>query len=176
MTQHKQRLTENCLTTGMKSQACITTAFTVVPMFGQRRGHHTRPLLEHCSMQQTSLPAATANECLRNHFNADGNTKFRSLLRQKKAMTRAVLQNPSARVGWLLAGIIDRALHPWGHVLPLTVGLVTTITQTLGQTRPYHTTTTTILPPLPVNRLCLCSHQASSCASLLPWGSLLPLF
>ena len=35
---------------------------------------------------------------------------------------------------------------------------------------------TMMLPPLPVNRLCLCSHQASSCARLLPWGSLLPLY
>ena len=38
-------------------------------------------------------------------------------------MTRAVLPNPSARAEWLLAGIIDRALHHWGHVLPLDGGL-----------------------------------------------------
>ena len=40
-----------------------------------------------------------------------------ALLRRRAAMTRAVLPNPSARAEWLLAGIIDRALHHWGHVL-----------------------------------------------------------
>ena len=37
-------------------------------------------------------------------------------------MTRAVLPNPSARAEWLFAGIIDGALHHWGHVLPLDDG------------------------------------------------------
>ena len=37
-------------------------------------------------------------------------------------MTRAVLPNPSARAEWLLAGIIGRALHRWGRVLPLAGG------------------------------------------------------
>ena len=44
-------------------------------------------------------------------------------LRRRAAMTRAVLPNPSARAEWLLAGISDRALHHWGHVLPLDGGL-----------------------------------------------------
>ena len=39
-------------------------------------------------------------------------------------MTRAVLPNPSAWAEWLLAGIVDRALHQWGHVLPLDGGFV----------------------------------------------------
>ena len=34
-----------------------------------------------------------------------------ALLRRSAAMTRAVLPNPSTRTEWLLAGIIDRALH-----------------------------------------------------------------
>ena len=38
-------------------------------------------------------------------------------------MARAVLPNPSARAEWLFAGIIDRALHHWGHVPLLTVDL-----------------------------------------------------
>ena len=38
-------------------------------------------------------------------------------------MTRAVLPNPSARAEWLVAGIIDGALHHWGHVPPLDGGL-----------------------------------------------------
>ena len=38
-------------------------------------------------------------------------------------MTRAVLPNPSARVEWLFGGIIDGALHHWGHVLPLDGGI-----------------------------------------------------
>ena len=31
-------------------------------------------------------------------------------------MAHAVLPNSSAREEWLFAGIIDRALHHWGHV------------------------------------------------------------
>ena len=31
-------------------------------------------------------------------------------------MARTVPPNPSARAEWLFAGIIDRALHHWGHV------------------------------------------------------------
>ena len=42
-----------------------------------------------------------------------------ALLRRRAAMTRAVLPNPSARAEWLFAGIIDRALHHWDHVLTL---------------------------------------------------------
>ena len=38
-------------------------------------------------------------------------------------MARAVLPNPSARAEWLFAGIIDRALHHWGHVPALDGGL-----------------------------------------------------
>ena len=37
-------------------------------------------------------------------------------------MARAVLPNPSALAEWLLAGVIDRALHHWGHVSPLDSG------------------------------------------------------
>ena len=37
-------------------------------------------------------------------------------------MARAVLPNPLARAEWLFAGIIDGALHHWGHVLPLDGG------------------------------------------------------
>ena len=37
-------------------------------------------------------------------------------------MAGAVLPNPSARAEWLFAGIIDRALHRWGHVLALDGG------------------------------------------------------
>ena len=39
-----------------------------------------------------------------------------ALLRQRAAMARAVLRNPSARAEWLLAGVIDWALHRWGRV------------------------------------------------------------
>ena len=76
-------------------------------------------------------------------------------------MTRAVLPNPSARAEWLLAGIIDRALHHWGHVSPLDGGI--------GE-RDHADSET----PSPVNRQHLCSHQASSYPLLL--GNLLPLF
>ena len=39
-----------------------------------------------------------------------------ALLRRRAVTARAVLPNPSARVGWLFTGIIDRASHHWGHV------------------------------------------------------------
>ena len=39
-----------------------------------------------------------------------------ALLQRRAAMARAVLPNPAARAEWLFAGIIDRALHHWGHV------------------------------------------------------------
>ena len=45
-----------------------------------------------------------------------------ALPRRRAAMTRAVLPNPWARAEWLLAGIIDRVLHHWGHVPPLDGG------------------------------------------------------
>ena len=45
-----------------------------------------------------------------------------ALLQRRAAMARAVLPNPSARVEWLFAGIIDRALHHWGHVPALDGG------------------------------------------------------
>ena len=45
-----------------------------------------------------------------------------ALLRRRAAVTWAVLPNPSARTEWLLACIIDRALHRWGHVPPLDGG------------------------------------------------------
>ena len=45
-----------------------------------------------------------------------------ALLRRRAAMARAVLPNSSARAVWLFAGIIDRALHHWGHVPALDGG------------------------------------------------------
>ena len=37
-------------------------------------------------------------------------------------MARALLPYPSARAGWLFAGIIDRAMHQWRHVVALDGG------------------------------------------------------
>ena len=74
-----------------------------------------------------------------------------ALIRRRAAMTRAVVPNSSTRADWLLAGIIDRALHHWGHVPLLTVELETTTTQTPRLTQPYQITTMTS-PPSPVNR------------------------
>ena len=37
-------------------------------------------------------------------------------------MARAVLPNLSSRAEWLFAGIVDGALHHWGHVPPLDGG------------------------------------------------------
>ena len=72
------------------------------------------------------------------------------------------LPNPSARAEWLLAGIIDRALHQWRHVPALDGGLATTTSTTLRLTQPYLTTTMT-LSPWRAARMNLCSHQVSSC-------------
>ena len=48
--------------------------------------------------------------------------RSKSLSYDGAAMARAVLPNPSARAEWILAGIIDRALHHFGHVRPLDGG------------------------------------------------------
>ena len=45
-----------------------------------------------------------------------------ALLRGRAGMARAVLPNPSVLAEWLFAGIIDRALHHWGHVPTLDGG------------------------------------------------------
>ena len=89
-----------------------------------------------------------------------------ALLRQRAAMTRPVLPNLSARAEWLFAGIIDGALHHWGHAL------ATTTMQTPRLTQPYQMTTKTSPPSM--NRPHLCSHQDSSCPLLPSRGSLLP--
>ena len=68
--------------------------------------------------------------------------------------------NPSARAEWLFAGIIDRALHHWGHVPLLTVDPVTKSLPTLRLTQRYPTTTSPLSPAI---RLSLCSHQVSNC-------------
>ena len=49
-----------------------------------------------------------------------------ALLCRRQPRPAQFLPNPSARAGWLFAGIIVRALHHWRHVPPLTVGLATT--------------------------------------------------
>ena len=48
-----------------------------------------------------------------------------ALLRRRAAMPRAFLPNPSVRAEWLFAGIINRALHHWGHVPALDGGRTT---------------------------------------------------
>ena len=54
-------------------------------------------------------------------------------------MARAVLPNPSARAGWVFAGIIDGAT---GDMSPLlTVDPATTTMPTLRLTQRYQTTT-----------------------------------
>ena len=49
-------------------------------------------------------------------------TPSQVVLRRRAAKARAFLPNPSARAEWLFAGIIDRALHHWGHVPALDGG------------------------------------------------------
>ena len=46
-----------------------------------------------------------------------------ALLRRRAAMTCAVLPHPSTRAEWLLAGMIDIAVHHWGCAPPLDGGL-----------------------------------------------------
>ena len=82
-----------------------------------------------------------------------------ALLRRRAAMAGAVLPNPSARAEWPLVGILDRALHHWGHV-PALDG-VTTTSLTPRLTQQYQTTTT--LSPWRATRMSVCSHQVSDC-------------
>ena len=84
-----------------------------------------------------------------------------ALFRRMSAMTRAVAPRQSQRRS-------SQSLGP-SHLFTEETTMTTAKTQ--GQTRPYQTTmTTTISTPSPVNRLCLCSHQVSRCARLLPRG------
>ena len=107
VTQPRLRLIANCPTTRMRSQIGVTTAFTVVPLFGQRMGDHARPSLEHCSMQQTSLPAATVNKCRRNHFNADGNAKFTELSPESHDTSSAAAPFSTGRNGSSRASLME---------------------------------------------------------------------
>ena len=87
---------------------------SAVPSFGQQMGDRTLPSLEHCSMQQTSHPAATANRCRQHHISTGGTHEIQmALSRRRVAMTRAVLPNPSARAEYLLADLMDRAHDHW---------------------------------------------------------------
>ena len=169
VTQPRLRLIANCPTTRMRSQIGVTTAFTVVPLFGQRMGDHARPSLEHCSMQQTSLPAATVNKCRRNHFNADGNAKFTELSPESHDTSSAAAPFSTGRNGSSRASLMELCIV--GVMSLLSVDLETTITQTQRLTQPYQTTMTTS-PPSPVNRQRPCSHRAPSC-SRLPGAGLL---
>ena len=73
-------------------------------------------------------------------------------------MTRGLLPNPSARAGWLLVGIIDRALHRWGHVSPLDGG-------------PGDHDHNQMMTTSPVVRSSICSHQVSYPLNFSPiWG------
>ena len=96
---------------------------------------------------QTLPPVGTGSRCRRNHFSHRWKHEIKiALPRRRAAMVRAVLPNPSARAERLFAGIIDRALRHWGHVLPLDGG-------------PDQTTTSPLSPAI---RLSLCS-QVSDC-------------
>ena len=108
--------------------------------FGQRTGDHTQPSLEHCSMLLQELYAKSLQRRWKHEIQI-------ALPRRRAEVTRAVLPNPSARAEWLLARIIDRAVHHRGYAPPLDGG--------------PHQMTTMTSPPSPVNRSHLCSHQAS---------------
>ena len=58
------------------------------------------------------------------------------VLRRRAAMTWAVLPNPSARAEWLLAGVIDGALHHWGQCTQ--IHLTRTFFSTLSSLRTHH--------------------------------------
>ena len=86
-------------------------------------GDRTLPSLDHCSLQQISHPATTANRCRQNQFNKGEKNEIQIvLLRRRAAMTRAVLPNPSARAEWLLPGLTDRTLNHWARAPPLDGG------------------------------------------------------
>ena len=91
----------------------------VVPLSGQRMGDHTAVTR---TLQHAADIASSRNGQLMSAKSLQRRWKHEiqiALLRRRAAMTRAVLPNPSARAEWLLSGIIDRALHHWGYVLPL---------------------------------------------------------
>ena len=122
--QRRQRLIDNCLTTGMKSQTCATRAIHYRPFVWTADG---RPLPAVTRTLQNAADIASSRngqQMLANSLQHPWKHEIQTaLLRRRAAMTRAVLPNPSARAKWLLAGLIDRALNHWGHVPPLGGGI-----------------------------------------------------
>ena len=114
-TPRRRHLIANFHATEMKSRNCVTGAFTIALSFGQRTGDRTPLALAHCSVQQTQHPARTAGTSAKSLQRRWKHELQIALQRRRAAMPRA---NRLARAEWLFGGIIDRALHHWGHVTP----------------------------------------------------------
>ena len=141
-TQRRRHLVANCPTAGKKSQTCATRASTIDPLFGQRRGDHTavtRTLQCAADIASSRTGQQMSAKSLQRRWKHEVQI---ALLRRRAAMTRAVLPNPSARAEWFFAGIIDGALHHWGHVPPAipenaTVSIFAAIKPPVAHSCPY---------------------------------------
>ena len=117
-TLRRQSLIVNYLTTDNEYLISVVRASFTAP--SQQMGDRTLPPLEHCSVQQTSLPAAMANRCRQNRFDKGEKTKSRwSSFAEGHGQSSPTLQLEQK---WLLPGLIDRTLNHWARSLPLDGG------------------------------------------------------
>ena len=169
-TQRRCRLIANSPTTGMKSQSA-TRAFTVDLLSGRLRLDHTLPSLEHCSMKQTSHPAATGSKMSAKSLQRRWKHEIQTgLLRRRAAMTRAGRILPHGLNGSSPVSLVEPSIA--AATCPLwMVDLVTTTKRIPRLTRQYQMTTMTS-PPSSVNRSHPCSHQLV--LGVAPLGAVYP--
>ena len=161
---------ENSRTPETKSWNCDSRAFCRPPVWAADGRPHpavTRTLQNAADIASSRNGQQTS---AKSHHHRWKHEIQIALLRQRAAMARAVLLNPSARTEWLLAGVIDRAVHHWDMSLLLTVDLATTTMPTPRLTQQYLTITTTSRLS-PIVRSSLCSHQVSNRLVPHPFGA-----
>ena len=167
-TLRRQSLIVNSLITDNKYLISVVTASFTAPSLGQQTGDRTLPSLEHCSMQQTSLPATTANRCRQNLFDKGEKTKSRwSSFAERHGQSSPTLQ------------LEQNGFSPVSQTEPSTIGpglprsteVTVTMTQTQGQTLPYlmPMTTTSPLTSQPSTSL---QHSSPQFCPLAPQGLL----
>ena len=127
-THHRQHLIANFRIAGMKLWNCDNRAFTIASCLdsGWATAAVTRTLQYAADIASSRNGQQMSAQSLQRRWKHEIQI---ALSRRRAAMARAFLHNPAAE--WLLAGIIDGALHHWRHVTLLTVDLATTTTPTI---------------------------------------------
>ena len=146
---------------GTKSENRGNRILITARQCGQRTDGRTQPSLGRFSTRHCFQPKRRQMSAKSLHRRWKHEIQI-ALPRWRAAMARAVLPNTSARAKWLFAGIIDRALHHWGHVAALDGGP--------GEHDLDDSETDTAIPdegvvvsPWRATRVNLCIHQVSDC-------------